>query len=41
MMIIALAAAMTLTMLIATAVELNQEAQRVELERKRAERQRF
>ena len=43
MMIIALAAAMTLAMLIATAVGLHQESQRVTLERKRiqAERNRF
>jgi hypothetical protein len=43
MMIIALAAAMTLAMLIATAVGLHQESQRVTLERKRihARRHRF
>jgi len=43
MMIIALAAAMTLAMLIATAVGLHQESQRLTLERRRihAERNRF
>ena len=40
MMIIALAAAMTLAMLIATAIGLHQESQRVTLERKRIEAQR-
>lgn len=43
MMIIALAAAMTLAMLIATAVGLHEESQRVTLERKQidARRNRF
>jgi hypothetical protein len=43
MIVVALAAAMTLAMLIATAVALHQETQRDELERKRvrAERNRF
>lgn len=43
MMIVALAAAMTLAMLIATAIGLHQESQRVTLERKRidARRNRF
>ncbi len=43
MMIVALAAAMTLAMLIATAVGLHQESQRVELRRRsvHAQRNRF